>query len=179
LRVGVDDPLPRIADGALAVVGDCDGLYLGMWDTWRAVERGPGVGVYDVEVDLDRLSQGERAPLATFGEGDDSLVVGIVRLDDERVRVDILLPAFYEVGWRLGDPVELDGQVTLRLNADDRDPPATVRVGDRALNGTPLPPDMPITLGTAPDRPGVEAAYPGTVRPVPADQAVCRELLAG
>lgn len=173
--IAVDDPLPAVADGALVVVGDCDGLYAGEWDRWRAVERGPAVGVYDVRLDLDDLPVNDRMPVGTFGWGDESTVVGIVRLDDGTVRVDVLHPAIFELDWRLGKPAELDGEVVIRLNADPRVQPSNTMSGDLILNTEGLLLDR-MTLGAAPPRDGVAARYPGDVEPAPVEPDVCRRV---
>jgi len=177
----LDQGLPPVADGGLLAVGDCDGLYVGVRDRWLAVERGPGVGVYDLAVDLDDLPVGDRLPLISYGgDGDDAqaTIIAVVRTDEDTIRVDVLLPEFYESGWNLGIPTDLDGPVTLRVVGDPRQQTGNVVHGTTLLNVQSLPAvGDPVRLGEAPERPGVRAAWPGDVRQVDADEALCRSAL--
>jgi hypothetical protein len=161
--IGLDDPFPPVADGGLLAVGDCDGLYIGMRDQWLAVERGPGVGVFDLRVDLDDLPIGDRFPLISYGATDkQATIVAVVRTDDDTIRVDVLLPDFFETDWDLGQPVDLSGEVTLRVVADPRQKVSNVWHDTRLLNPVNLPPARePINPGSAPDRPGVVGEWPG------------------
>jgi hypothetical protein len=179
--IGRDDDLPAVADGELLVVGDCDGLYVGMGERWRAVERGPGVGVHDFSVDVDWLPVGERVPLVTFGGGDTSTVVGLVRTGDHEVRVDVLGPDMpgEPAEWQQGEPVDLGGNVTFRASTDPRQPTANVAHGDEVLNPAQLPRDdgdLPMTVGEAPRRPGVARSAPH-IEPVVPDMPVCNAAL--
>jgi hypothetical protein len=176
-----DDRLPRQAsDGTLAVVGDCLGLYQRVGDTWYGIDRGPGVGVHDIRVDLDALDDlapGVRAPLVTFGDGPDAAVVGITRLADGRVQADVHTAA--SDAWRAGWPRELDGEVTVRVVNDPRTEDTYLRVGRHHLNLPPTrDPEAVPTVGALPTGlavPGVEDRYPGDVAAVPFDDALCRE----
>jgi hypothetical protein len=179
--VGPGDDLPAVADGDLLVVGDCDGLYVGVDDKWRAVERGPGVGVHDLSVDVDWLPVGERVPLVTFGRGDTSTVVGLVRTGDREVRVDVLGPDMpgEAAEWQLGEPVDLGGTTTFRASTDPRQPTANVAHGDLVLNAAQLPRDdgsLPVSVGEAPRRAGMARPAP-RIEPVPPDMAVCESAL--
>jgi hypothetical protein len=177
--VGLDQAFPPVADGGLLAVGDCDGLYVGVRDRWLAVERGPGVGVYDVAVDLDDLPTGDRFPLLSYGgDGAQATVVGVVRTGESTIRVDVLLPESYDADWVLGIPTDLDGRRTLRVVGDRRQPTGNVVHGTTLLNVQSLPVvDDPVHLGQAPERPGVAAQWPGDVRQVPADAPLCRAAL--
>ncbi len=177
VQVAAGDLLPAVADGTLAVVGDCDGLYLGVGDEWHAIERGPGAGVYEVEVDLDRLPDEGRVPLATFGTGDQSTVVAIGRVDDGDVRVDVLQPEFFEPEWTEGTPVDLDGTVTLRIDDDPRQQSQGVHHERTILTIAGVLARGGATLGEAPDRPGVASTYPGGVTPIESDGSLCRDAL--
>lgn len=177
LRIDIDDPLPRARDGGLLVVGDCDGLYMGVRDDWLSVQRGPAVGVYDLRVDVDRLPVGQRFPLITLGRGDEATVIGLVRLDDGTTRVDTLGPEAIDRPWLKGLPRDLDGELTLRVTADHRQPANNVYHGDLPLNLVYLPSGEgadQVMLGRAPDRPGVARTLPGGVETVDPDLSVCR-----
>jgi hypothetical protein len=168
-------------DGRLTVVGDCDGMYVRVGDQWLGVERGPGVGVHDLRVDLDRLPTGGRYPLVTLGSGSSMTIVAVERLDDERVRVDVSDPPGGDTRrWNEGDPVRLSGEVTIKVEADPRMPPSLVLHGRRVLNGSVLHSGTEALprYGRAPDGYGVDTAYPGGVSLVPFDPDVCREALA-
>jgi hypothetical protein len=188
MRVDRDDQLPEVADGTLVVVGDCDGLYVGVEDKWRAVERGPGVGVHDLAVDVDELPGGRRVPLVTVQDGRRSTVVAVVRTADHEVRADVLGPepsGGGEAEWQLGTPVDLGGRVTFRVSTDPRQPTANVAVGDRVINPAQLPQDegdedLRVRVGESPDRPGVAAAMPPSadLERVPADRSACERVLA-
>ena len=175
-----DRRLPRASDGTLAVVGDCLGLYQRVGETWYGVDRGPGVGVYDIRVDLyalGDLAPGERAPLVTFGDGPDASVVGLVRLPDGRVRADLDTPT--TDGWRAGWARDLEGEVTVRVVTDPRTKDSFLRVGRYHLNLAPSsdPTAVP-TVGGLPDGlsvPGVVDRYPGEVRALPFDDSLCRD----
>ena len=177
--VGLDQDLPPVADGGLLAVGDCDGLYVGVRDRWLAVERGPGVGVYDLAIDLDDLPIGERFPLLSYGAADgQATVVGVVRTDEATIRVDVLLPEFYESDWDLGIPTELDGPVTLRVVGDPRQPTGNVLHGTTLLNRQNLPGiTAPVRIGRGPARPGVGDRWPGSVREVGAEDGLCRDAV--
>jgi hypothetical protein len=183
LVIGRDDDMPAVADGELLVVGDCDGLYVGVDDKWRAVERGPGVGVHDIAVDVDWLPVGERVPLSTVGRGDQSTVVGIVRTGDHEVRVDVSGPEETngpgeDAEWQLGEPLDVGGDTTFRVSTDRRQPTANVAHGDLVLNVTQLPQgdDLAVSVGEAPRRPGVARTAP-RVEPVPPDMPACDQVL--
>jgi hypothetical protein len=200
LAVGRDEALPPVADGALIVVGDCDGLYVGVDDRWQPVERGPGAGVHDVSLDVDELPLGERVPLLTFGSGVESAVVGIVRTDDGEVRLDVLGPDLRgmepaepaegeeageaeeaeDVGppeWQLGTPLRATGTQTFRASTDPRLATANVSRDDLVLNAAALPKDvegdMAVALGEAPDRGGVATSSPVPIERVEPDTPVC------
>ncbi|HEX8804755.1 MAG TPA: hypothetical protein VF743_11185, partial [Acidimicrobiales bacterium] len=171
--------LPQEFDGRLVIVGECQGLYTRINDRWMGVERGPAVGVHDLRVDLDRLPTGERAPLVTLGRGDAMTIVAVRRLDAERVRVDVSVPT--RVGgrhWQYGTPVRLRGTVTIRVEADARQPPSLVLHGRQVLNGALLDPGpTPPRYGRAPAGFGTAVTYPGGVELTPIEPTVCREAL--
>ncbi|HEX6236845.1 MAG TPA: hypothetical protein VFZ68_06610 [Acidimicrobiales bacterium] len=177
--VDADAALPDTAvEGRLAIVGDCQAMYVRVGRDWKGVERGPAVGVHDLEVDLDALSDGERVPLITLGSEDDLTIVAIRRLDDEWVRVDASRPPASGGGWRLGLPARLSGTVALRVDADPREPPGLVTHGRQVLLATPLDASDPVpAIGRAPEGQGVVTRYPdGAVRAVPTDRDVCRSV---
>jgi hypothetical protein len=167
-------------DGRLAIVGRCDGMYVRVGDKWLGVERGPRVGVHELRVDLDRLPAGERYPLVTLGSESTMTIVAIRRVDDERVRIDVSDPPGGATrGWNTGDPVAMDGVVTIRVEADARTSPTMILHGRRALNGTPLDTSrVRPRYGQAPDGYGVASAYPGGIPLVPFEPDVCREAYA-
>jgi hypothetical protein len=171
--------LPNVAfDGRLTVVGDCDGLYARVGADWLGVERGPGVGVHDLRIDLDELSTGVRAPLVTLGTGKSMTIVAIRRLDDDRVRVDVSQPPARGGGWSLGTPIALAGEVTLRVAADSRQAPSMVTYGRVVLNGAVLDADGHPLYGRAPPGHGVAETYPGDLALDPVEPRLCREALA-
>jgi hypothetical protein len=172
--------LPEAADGTLAVVGDCLGLYVRVGDTWRGIDRGPGAGVYDIRVDLDGLEDlppGQRAPLVSFGEGADASVVALTRLPDGDARADI---ATLDDAWREGFPTELDGVVTLRVVIDTRALDRYVLAGRQVLNTPPTddlgaePTIGALASGLSPR--GVVDRYPANVEAVPFDRTLCRDV---
>jgi hypothetical protein len=167
-------------DGRLAIVGRCDGMYVRVGDKWLGVERGPGVGVHELRVDLDRLPTGGRYPLVTLGSGSSRTIVAIERLDGERVRVDVSDPPGGSTrGWHAGDPVALDGEVTVRVEADARSSPTMILHGRQVLNGTPVDvSDERPRYGRAPGGYGVAEAYPGGVSLAPYRPDICREAYA-
>jgi hypothetical protein len=178
-RMPADDD---VFDGRLAVVGDCAGMYLHRNDEWIGVVRGPGVEVYDVVVDLDDLPEdGTRVPLMTLGggrAGDTRSIVGIVRQDDGLVRVDVAASPRHGGMWRRGFPEELDGEVTIRIDADRRESPFMVTHGRDVLNGAPYDNDEARDkLGSAPAGRGVATSFPGTLRIAPVDMASCQDAL--
>lgn len=192
IAVARDEALPPVADGALLVVGECDGLYVGVNDRWQPVERGPGTGVHDVTLDVGELPLDERVPLVTFGSGVESAVVGIVRTGDGEVRLDVLGPDLRGMAaeegsspdedpgppeWHIGTPVRAGGVTTFRASTDPRLPTANVSRDDVVVNGAPLPKDvdgeMAIALGEAPDRGGVARTSPVPVERVVPDMPVC------
>jgi hypothetical protein len=168
-------------DGRLTIIGECQGMYVRVDDQWLGVERGPDVGVHDLRVDLDRLEEGERVPLVTLDDGARMTIVAIERVDGERVRVDVSdPPGGSRRGWNEGDPVALDGVVTIRVDADARTSPSMVLTGRRVLNGSPLGEgdDAAPRYGEAPDGYGVAEAYPdGGVELLPYDPDVCPKAL--
>jgi hypothetical protein len=172
--------LPDAADGTLAVVGDCDGFYVRVGETWWGVDRGPGAGVYEVAVDLDALralDAGARAPLVTLGRGPDASVVALTRLAGGEVRVDTYTPG--TGGWAEGTPAPLDGQVTARLSADPRTDDNVVTVGRTVLHAVPTTdPAAEPTVGALPGGvtvPGVTDRYPGGAELVPYDRSLCQD----
>jgi len=131
-----------VFDGRLAVIGDCDGTYMRYRGRWLGVERGPEVGVYDLRLDLEDLPEdGSRVPLITLGRDKWRTIVAIRQLDDGEVRVDVTEPARKGWDWQLGEPIELSGEVTLRVDADRPAPPSMVTDGRTVLNGALLESD--------------------------------------
>jgi hypothetical protein len=167
--------LPESAfDSRLAVVGECDGLYLRLEDEWRGVERGPAVDVYDLRVDLDTLPVDERVPLVTLGEGPSETVVAIRRVGDGQVRVDVSRPTGTSGGWSLGIPATLSGTVTMRVDADFRERDRWVSVGATVLHGGPLPTDTETPdLGRAPAGYGSATRFPGDIELVAPELSLC------
>jgi hypothetical protein len=173
--------MPRdrdVFDGRLAVVGDCAGMYLHRDGDWLGIERGPGVDVYDVVVDLDDLPEdGRRVPLMTTG-GDNTGIVAIKRLEDGRVRVDVARSPRLGGVWRQGAPVELSGEVTIRIDADTREAPMEVTHGRTVLNGTAIENnEARDLLGQAPPNRGVATRFPGRLRIEPVDPVACRRAM--
>ncbi|HKH05814.1 MAG TPA: hypothetical protein VKA65_11665 [Acidimicrobiales bacterium] len=173
--------MPRdrdVFDGRLAIIGQCSGLYLHRNDDWIGVERGPDVGVYDIVVDLDDLPEdGSRVPLLTLGRRETS-IVGIVRVDEDRVRVDVAAPPNAGGLWRRGPPVELSGEVTIRVDADPRQAPFAVTHERTALNWAPFANDeAKDLLGAAPPGRGVAMRFPGRLRVETPDMSVCWDAL--
>jgi hypothetical protein len=165
----------HLFDGRLAIVGECDGMYVRLNDGWHGVERGPDVGVHDLRVDIDALPPTERVPLLTLGDDDRTVVVAIRRVGEGRVRVDVSRPSHSGGGWRLGWPKTLSGTVTIRVDADGRVPDRGVWAGSEALHGGPLPlrTETP-QVGVAPPGLGVADASPeGAVQPVPYEPELC------
>jgi len=172
--------LPAAADGTLAVVGDCLGLYQRVGDIWYGAGRGPGVGVHHIRVDLDALDQldpGQRAPLVTFGDGPDAAVVGLARLRDGTVRADLGTPGSDD--WAEGWAHDLDGEVTVRVVADPRTADRYLWVGRAHLNVSPVrDPEAVATVGRLPAGltvPGAVDRYPGDIAEVPFDPSLCRD----
>jgi hypothetical protein len=172
--------LPSAPDGTLAVVGDCLGLYTRVGDVWYGVDRGPGVGVYELRVDLDALDDlgvGRRAPLASFVDGDDVRAITLTRLVSGEIRADQWTAG--DDAWRIGRPVDVGGEVTLRIEADPRVVDRFTRVGRTFLNiSPPWSPTTEVTIGRAPpgvSAPGTVDSYPGAVEAVPFDPSLCRD----
>ena len=175
-------PDEAVFDGRLAVVGDCAGMYLHRNDGWVGVLRGPGVDVYDVVVDLDDVpADGHRVPLMTLGggrAGDTTSIVALVREDDGRVRVDVAASPRRGGLWRRGEPTDLDGEVTLRIDADRREGLFGVTHGRDVLNGAPFDNDEARDkLGQAPSGRGVATRFPGRLRVDPVDMSACHDAL--
>lgn len=167
--------LPESAfDSRLAVVGECDGLYLRLEDEWRGVERGPAVDVYDLRVDLDVLPDDERVPLMTLGEGPTEAVVAIRRVGDGQVRVDVSRPPGTSGGWSLGIPATLSGTITMRIDADFRERDRWVSVGATVLHGGPLPTDTETPeIGRAPAGYGSATRFPGEIEQIVPELSLC------
>jgi hypothetical protein len=167
--------LPESAfDSRLAVVGECDGLYLRLEDEWRGVERGPAVDVYDLRVDLDVLPDDERVPLMTLGEGPTEAVVAIRRVGDGQVRVDVSRPPGTSGGWTLGIPATLSGTITMRIDADFRERDRWVSVGATVLHGGPLPTDTETPeIGRAPAGYGSATRFPGEIEQIVPELSLC------
>jgi hypothetical protein len=172
--------LPDARDRSLAVLGDCDGLYLRVGDDWRGVARGPAAGLYDLRVDTDALRElapGERAPLITLGSGNDATVVAMTRLPSGEVRVDFDDPL--TDGWSEGDPADLHGRQTVRVITDPRAADRDIRIGRVYLNRPPTAdPAAAVTVGRLPDgvaRTGLVNRYPGAVSLEPFDSSLCRD----
>lgn len=179
VRVRPDAFMPgHLFDGRLAVVGDCDGLYVRVDDTWHGVERGPDVDVFDLRVDLDTVPDGERVPLITLGDDRTRSVVAIRRLAGDWFRVDVSRPPGSSGGWRLGYARRLSGTVTVRVDADWRDPDREVRVGGEVLYGGPLPSGtVSPQVGRAPAGLGVATRFPEDgIAAVPYEPTVCADV---
>jgi peptidoglycan/LPS O-acetylase OafA/YrhL len=178
-RVPMRWPLPDDTwDGRLAVVGECDALYVRVGEQWLGVERGPSVGVYDLRVDLDALDglpEGQRAPLLTLGADYEATVVAATRTADDRVRIDVWAGA--ERGWDVWLPQRLDGVVTLRVESDSYQPPSQVSYQGRAVYAGPIPRHGAFAqVGEGPDLPGLAERYPGEIELVPNDRSICRSV---
>ncbi|HEV7762628.1 MAG TPA: acyltransferase [Acidimicrobiales bacterium] len=178
-RVPMRWPLPdETWDGRLAVVGDCDALYVRVGEQWLGVERGPSVGVYDLQVDLDALdslAEGQRAPLLTLGGGFDATVVAATRTTDDRVRLDVWSGA--ERGWDTWFPQKLDGVVTLRVESDRYQLPNQISYQGRTVYAGAVPrPDAFVQVGQGPDIPGLAESYPGDISLVPDDRSICHAV---
>jgi peptidoglycan/LPS O-acetylase OafA/YrhL len=173
-------PLPEDTwDGRLAVVGDCDALYVLVGDQWLGVERGASVGVYDLRVDLaalDALPEGQRAPLLTLGTGYDATVVAAARTTEGRVRFDVWTGA--ERGWDSYLPQDLDGVVTLRVDGDSYVLPNQITYQGLAVYAGAIPNGGEFALvGDGPDLPGLAESYPGTVELIPNDRSICHSVI--
>lgn len=168
-----------VFDGRLAIVGDCRGMYLQRDGRWVGITRGPAVGVYDVTVDLDDVpDDGRRVPLLTTGRGNATSIIAVIRLDEDTVRVDIARSQREGSGWHQGTPIELSGEVTIRIDGDRREVPYSVAYGRIALNGASFAnDDRRDLLGQAPGGRGVATRFPGRLRVEPVDLSACRDAL--
>jgi peptidoglycan/LPS O-acetylase OafA/YrhL len=178
-RVPMRWPLPENTwDGRLAVVGDCDALYVLVGEQWLGVERGPSVGVYDLRVDLDALDElpaGQRAPLLTLGTDFDATVVAATRTTGGRVRLDVWVGA--EQGWNTYLPQDLDGVVTLRVDGDSYQQLNQITHEGRLVYAGAIPNGGAFAqVGDGPDLPGLADRYPGTVELVPNDRSICHAV---
>lgn len=168
-----------VFDGRLAIVGDCAGMYLARNGEWIGITRGPGVDVYDIVVDLDDLpTDGSRVPLMTLGRGRNASIVAMVRVDDDRVRVDIGRSPRFGSGWSQGPTFKASGETTIRIDADKRELPFTVQYGRVVLNSLSFDnDDRRDLLGQAPGGRGVATRFPGDLRIQPPDMSTCRAAL--
>jgi hypothetical protein len=174
-------PLPAVAfDGLHAVVGDCDGVYVRVGGGWVPAERGPGVDVFDITVDLDALDRldddATRAPLVTMGSGYGAVVVAVTRTSDDEVRVDVWDGP--NRGWRTGAAQPLTGEVTIHVEGDRRTAPNAITSGDVYLYSEHVsaPRSGGYRIGAAPEIPGVAARYPGAITLDEPDRSICRAL---
>ena len=167
--------LPESAfDSRMAVVGECDGLYVRFEDEWRGLERGPAVGVYDLRVDLDDLPAEERVPLITLGDGPTRSVVAIRRVGDGLVRVDVSRLTGTSGGWDLGFPVAAEGEVIVRADGDFRERDRDVSIDDEVAHSGPLPTDTEMPrVGRAPPGLGTAVAFPGDIELLEPDMSLC------
>jgi stage V sporulation protein SpoVS len=174
--------LPVAADGTVAVAGDCLGMYVRVGERWYGVSRGPGVGVWDLRVDLDALGDDllpwERVPVIVFGEGEDAGIVALARLRDGRVRVDI--DSARSGGWLLGYPTELHGEVTMRISIDPRSRDRYVSVGETVLHDQGIVRlGARATIGALPQgttRGGLAERYPSDIQRLQFDKSLCRAI---
>ncbi|MFA5884526.1 MAG: hypothetical protein WDA60_11790 [Acidimicrobiia bacterium] len=93
VQVGAGNPLPDAIGkpGLLAIVGDCDGLYLSdglplnvvKTSPWNAVEQTQAAGHFDLDVTFPERPAGTRVPILTFG--DSSGILFAEYTDDGRV----------------------------------------------------------------------------------------------
>jgi hypothetical protein len=116
-------------------------------------------------------------PLITLGPDDNRTVVAVRRVGDGRVRVDVSRAQGNSGGWRLGFPTDLSGTVTIRVDADPRDPDREVSSGSQVLYGGSLPSgtERP-EVGVAPAGRGVATAFPGDgVELRPSEPSVCEK----
>jgi hypothetical protein len=110
--------------------------------------------------------------------GDTTSIVALARGDDGRVRVDVAASPRFGGMWRRGEPLDLDGEVTLRIDADRREELFGVTHGRDVLNTAPFENDEARDkLGQAPGGRGVATRFPGRLRVDPVDMSACRDAL--
>lgn len=182
--VDLGDPLTSMTwESRVAVVGDCDGVYIRVDERWQPVERGIDVGVYHLRLDadaLDTLEPGQRAPVVTIGRGRDASVVAVARDVPGQMRVDVW--AGPEEGWDAGRATDVEGTIELQVVADRYTPPNAVYLDDEVMYYGRIPRTSyyaPAFVGQAPEDdtpPGVADRYPGDIELVPTDHSVCDEL---
>jgi len=100
VRVGTGEPLPDAIGkpGLIAIVGDCDGLYLSdglplnvvKTSPWNAVEQTRAAGHLDLDVTFPKRPAGTRVPILTFG--DSSAILLAEYTDDGRILLEYREP---------------------------------------------------------------------------------------
>lgn len=168
------------APGALVAVGDCAGLYAWSGATassgaWVAVERSERAGRRVLQVDLARLPEGRRFPLAGGAEPGSPLVW--VRRDGD----DIVGGVDGDEPSRAGRPQPIRGRTTVDVVLDPYLRVVVAYVGDQPLTsgtGNGLEPGDDLVVGESTGRAGIERTTPG-LRALATDEgALCRRMVA-
>lgn len=192
-RLRIGESLPQAAAGDLAVIGDCDALYLdsgtrsdSLWgSSWIPVERTIDGGRRPLTVVFDEDRPGARVPFASV-EGDDGPTLLIVETtDDGQILFELRSPTFVTRGAPFS--VDRGTPVDIVLVADPRVRTLSVAIDDELVFETYLDETEPLVLGrdvtvgevAGGPMPGpVARRFAGTIEERPGSTApLCRELV--
>jgi len=186
VRVATGDPLPDAIGkpGLLAIVGNCDGLYLSdglplnvvKTSPWNAVEQTRAAGHLDLDVTFPERPAGTRVPILTFG--DSSAILLAEYTDDGRILLEYRepdrnlvvrgLPRGYEPGKSYHLDVRADPNLDLMVVKRD-----DVVMLDAFYNYD----GNQYRLGTNATAADVAPKFPGRIEPRPVSAPLCHKLL--
>jgi len=170
----VDALGPVGARDSLAVLGDCDALYVSDGRAWRAVERTGDAGHFRLAVRFPAAEPGAREPLLVVGEGPDRWTIAVHSRADGK--------AILEIPGQAAQGTEFTATpgstATLDVVMDPALDELRVLRDGRVLLGAGYEGDgTTVTIGADPDDP--TARFRGRIRSLPVRPDLCRSLPAG
>lgn len=192
--VGLDPPIPimevdalplDVPRGQIAIVGNCDAMYLSdgldlnavKFTPWNPVERSEAGGRYLRTIDFPAMPGGTRLPIFSMHSSEGNGILYAAWHGGSGVSFEYLGP-----GQAYPSPTYFlpPGEVhTLDLVIDPRMTFVQVYLGDRMYyeNRYLAPADARIDIGVDTiGNPTVEDTYSGTLTPLPERTGLCREL---
>jgi hypothetical protein len=169
--------------GTVVVVGDCDGLYWSSGARWRALERTPATGRFDITLQFEPAAKGTRESVLATGAPGDGQQIAVVHAGDRRASLEYVSEPSGQRFYSRPFALRAGRARHLRATLDRTTGQVVVELDGRGMIAAGLyqythivRPLEPYTVGEASRIGGPAGAFAGPIRLDPARTPLCRQL---